>query len=256
MFFTLLYYIPQAIFVILVKYYGVYADLFSPSFQVLLAFSSIIAYVSIFYFFWKPKINYSDILDVKGFGPHLFPYFLIVAIGFFLVGQPFSDYNQLFEYFKNADFKPFPWSFRAFTLYDFYRHISILIISPIFEELFFRKFLFSKLLEKYKLYVAISVSSVCFSAIHFETPTNLIPAFIFGIISALIYFKTKKISYSIILHFFINACISFLNIYGESYFVWLDGFKFDLLYWALFVLGIVLIVFGGKQINSVINKQN
>lgn len=253
---TIIYYIPQAILVLLVKNYDANLTLFYPYFVLLAVPSAIISYVLVFYYFWKPKPVYSDILDIKGLDTKLFSYLFIIAIGYVFFGQPFSDYNRLITYFESSDFEPVPRVFRAFSLSDFYRHISILIIAPIFEELFFRKFLFSKLLENYKLYVALIVSSVCFSAIHFETPDNLIPTFVFGLISALIYYKTKKISYSILLHFFANVFVSLINFYGETFLVWLNGLKFDFLYWALFIFGILLIVLGVKLIYAEVARDD
>ena len=250
------YYIPQAILVFLVKKTDWNIDLFNPNLELLWSLSSVIAYLLVFYLFWRPKPHYSNILDINGIDFKLFPYLLIIAIGYGFVGQPFWDYNRLMDYFQSSNFEPSPRAFHGFFLEYAYRCIKMLIIAPIFEELFFRKFLFSKLLEKYKFNIAIIISSLCFSAIHFETPSNLIPSLIFGLISALIYFKTKKISYSICLHFIINLSTILSNTHGETYYGWLDGLKYDLVYWALFVFGILITVLGVKKITTANNTYN
>ena len=204
---------PQAILVFLVKNTDWNINLFNPNFEIVWIISYILAYLLIFYLFWKPKPNYSTVLDADRLNLKLIPYLILVAIGLGFVGQPFWDYDRLIEYFLHSNFEPYTSSFSGFSLHYAYTIIGTLIIAPIFEELFFRKLLFSKLLEKYDIYIAIIISSICFSAIHFETPGNLIPSFIFGVISCLIYLKTKKISYSILLHFINNLYITLVSTY-------------------------------------------
>ncbi|WP_181896417.1 CPBP family intramembrane glutamic endopeptidase [Seonamhaeicola aphaedonensis] len=225
-------------------------NLFNPNFELVWSLSSIIAYFLVFHFFWKPKPDYSTILEIKGLNLDLIPYLILVVIGYGFVGQPFWDCNRLIEYYQNSNIEPYTGGLRKLNLQYAYSLIRALVIAPILEEVFFRKFLFLKLLEKYKLFVAIIISSICFSAIHFETPNNLIPSLIFGVISCLIFFKTKNISYSILLHFLNNLCITLFNMFGESYFNWLDNLKFNFVYWTLFVLGILTIILGMKKITT------
>ena len=220
-------------------------------FNILWSLSSVMAYLLVFYLFWKPKPHYSNILEIDGLNSNLIPYLILIAIGLGFVGQPFWDYNRLIEYFQNSSFEPYKRSYGELNIEYLYSIFAALIIAPIFEELFFRKFLFSKLQENYQSYIAIIISSICFSAIHFETLGNLLPSFIFGIISCLIYFKTNKISYSILLHFINNLYISLSNTsYGEPYFNWLDGLKFDVVYWALFAFGILITALSVKKITT------
>lgn len=251
---TVIYYIPQSILVLLYKYANWNIDLFNPNFEIVWGLSSIIAYLLVFYFFWKPKPDYQTILEMKGLNLDLVPYLILIVIGYGFVAQPFWDYNRLIEYFQNSSFEPYIRSYDESKTKYIYSLISPLIIAPIFEELFFRKFLFSKLQKKYNLNISIIISSICFSIIHFEITGNLLPSFIFGITSSLIFFKTKKISYSILLHFFNNLCITLFNTsYGEPYFNWLDGLKYDITYWALFAFGILITVLGMKKITTAKN---
>ncbi|PKB44939.1 CAAX prenyl protease-like protein [Cellulophaga sp. RHA19] len=251
---TVVYYIPQVILALLVKYTNWDINLFNPMFDIVLSLSAVMAYLFVFYLFWKPKPHYSHILEINGLNYNLIPYLIISAIGLGFVGQPFWDYNRLIEYFQNSSFEPITRSYGELYFEYGYTMLSTLIIAPIFEELFYRKFLFSKLLEKYQLYLAIFISSLCFSAIHFETPGNLIPSFLFGITSCLIFFKTKKISYSILLHFINNLLVTLINTsYGELFFNWLDGLKYDVFYWTLFVFGILITILGAKKITTANN---
>ncbi|MBS3738464.1 MAG: CPBP family intramembrane metalloprotease [Psychroflexus sp.] len=52
--------------------------------------------------------------------------------------------------------------------------------------------------------ISIVLSSLLFSLIHWEKLNNLIPTLLFGIISGLIFIKTQRIVYSILMHFLFN----------------------------------------------------
>ncbi|MDX1373252.1 MAG: CPBP family intramembrane glutamic endopeptidase, partial [Nitrososphaeraceae archaeon] len=54
-----------------------------------------------------------------------------------------------------------------------YRAFSAILVSPVLEELFFRKFLFTGLLRKYSQTSSIIISSLCFSLIHLPQFHNL-----------------------------------------------------------------------------------
>jgi membrane protease YdiL (CAAX protease family) len=178
---------------------------------------------------------------------------LLIVIGLGFVSQPIFDFDEIIDYYFNSEIKVHNNKFYGFSLHFIYFRVSSLIIGPIFEELFFRKFMFSKLLDKNKLWVAILISSLCFSAIHFENPNNLLPSFIYGVIACIIYYQTKNIVYLIILHFLSNLSSMLYAIHGEVFFDWLYSLNFDLIYWALFVFGILLTILGVKQITTANN---
>ena len=216
--------------------------------------SFLIAYLTIFYFFWKPRPGFKTVINFNKLKVSLIPSLLIIVIGFGFAGQPFWDIEKIFHHYQDSSLKPlYEYHFKL-TPYFFYHTFTTLVIAPIFEELFFRKFLFKKLLQKNNLNLSIIISSLCFALIHFETPDNLIPTFFAGVISCLIYYKTKRIEYSIILHFSNNLLVSIFNIFGESYFTWLYDLKFDFTYWTLFVFGILVIILGVKKTIQTLEK--
>lgn len=210
--------------------------------------SIFLSYLIVFYFFWKPRLNFTSSLDFTDYKAKIVFYLIIIAIGFQLAGKPFWDIGKIWDYYRYSHFENDIDSFNEFSPRFYYRTFVILIISPIFEELFFRKFLLKKVIEKNKKHIAIIVSSLCFALIHIETPNNLIPAFIFGILSSLIYLKTNRIKYSILLHFMINALVQFLYVYNSPFDKWILNLNFNSLYWILFIIGIVLTCFGLKKI--------
>lgn len=92
---------------------------------------------------------------------------------------------------------------------DFFSFLTIVIAAPILEELIFRGIILGGLLKKYSPLTAIIVSSVLFGLIHLN-PWQFISAMIIGAFSGWIYYKTRKLSYSIFIHLTNNA-VAFLN---------------------------------------------
>lgn len=214
---------------------------------------TVIAYIIIFYLSYKTVFNFNiGIEKMKSIKPEFLLYLVLIAIGLEFFDRPLFDFSKIYDYFSGTDLEPFEFS-QSSNLSVLYRGISVLIIAPIFEELFFRKFLFREVLKKHSLTLSILVSSICFSLIHLPSYRNLLPTFIFGIIACLIYNKTNNIFYTIILHFLTNLSWLLLVSYGKSYYEWSYGLNYNFVYWLLFILGIGLSYIGIKKI-TVANK--
>ncbi len=212
--------------------------------------SFVVAYVVLFQFFWKPKQNTLNNISFKDYKIKFLPYFVLIVFGLQLVNRPFWDFGKIWNYFNYSEFQTNFSSVNGFNPAFFYGSVSTLIISPILEELYFREFLLSKLLEKNSKIIGIVISSLCFAIIHIETPFNLIPTFIFGIISSLIFMKTKNIGYSIFLHFLVNLLVQILYVFDFTFDRWLLDLNFNFIYWILFVIGIGTTYFGTKKLLS------
>lgn len=78
--------------------------------------------------------------------------------------------------------------------------ISAAIISPIYEEIFYRGFLYRWLRTRIGFSGAILLSSIIFTAIHIPTYNTMPVNFFSGIIFALAYEKTGSIWTSVIIH--------------------------------------------------------
>jgi len=214
---------------------------------------TIIAYLIVFLLSYNTIFNFDNgIVKVKGVKTDIILYSILITIGLEFVDRPLFDFSKIYDYFSGAELKPFEFS-ESSNLSILYRGISVLIIAPIFEELFFRKFLFGEVLKKHSLTISILVSSICFSIIHLPSYRNLLPTFIFGIIACLIYKKTKNILYTIILHFLTNLSWLLLVSYGKSYYEWSYGLNYNYVYWLLFIFGIGLSYIGIKKITEANN---
>jgi len=220
-------------------------------FGITIILSFIISYLVLFRFFWKPTIDIKSVLSFKKYNLKIVLYLILIVFGLQLLNKPFWDLGKIWNYFVHSeratDFK----AFNGFNVAYYYRLLLILIVSPFFEELFFRKFLLQKLLQKNNVTVSILVSSLCFSFIHIETPFNLIPTFIFGIISGLIFIKTKRIGFVILAHFLYNLLDQIIYVSNVNFDNWLLSLNFNFTYWLLSLIGIVVTYFGIKKIRVI-----
>jgi len=91
--------------------------------------------------------------------------------------------------------------------------ISSAFIAPVFEEIFFRKYLFQKLLQRYGLTLSIIISSLLFASSHLPNIYSFITSLFIGLLSATLLFCTKNIIYSIVLHFSWNFMINLNDIF-------------------------------------------
>jgi membrane protease YdiL (CAAX protease family) len=82
--------------------------------------------------------------------------------------------------------------------------VSIVLIAPVVEEIFFRGFLFSSLARSLSVWSAAAVSSAIFAATHVDVAL-LGPAFLSGIIFAGVYRKTGSLWPAILAHTAQNA---------------------------------------------------
>lgn len=207
------------------------------------------SFLLIYYFFWKPKFDLKKALKIRNYNPKIYFYLPIIGIGILLLNKPFWDFTKIVEYYQgiSPNIKSITYNNNVALIYNV---ISTILVAPIIEELFYRRFILEKLSKKYNSNLSLIISAFCFSIMHIETPNNLIPTFISGIILGIIYLKTRKVGYCIMLHFIVNSIIITTNNIGISYDNWLMGYNFDLLYWLLSGIGIIITLIGVKQITT------
>ena len=87
--------------------------------------------------------------------------------------------------------------------------ITIVIAAPILEELIFRGIILKGLLTKYSPIKSIIISSLLFGIVHLN-PWQFISAMIIGVFSGWIYYKTQKLTLSIIIHM-VNNLFAFIS---------------------------------------------
>ncbi|MGE7859746.1 CPBP family intramembrane metalloprotease [Bacillus cereus] len=89
--------------------------------------------------------------------------------------------------------------------------ITLSFIAPICEEILFRGFILSRFTYKFGIKKAVIFSSICFGVLHLN---NVFGTTIFGIISCLMYLKTKSLFPSIIAHMVNNIIVATRDIFS------------------------------------------
>ncbi len=77
--------------------------------------------------------------------------------------------------------------------------LTLVVFVPIIEEIIFRGVILKGLLTKHSAKKSIIISTIIFTVVHVN-PSLFPQAFLFGLLSGWIYYKTKSLGFSIILH--------------------------------------------------------
>ncbi len=213
----------------------------------------VISYLVLFKIFWKVEVPIKVNFKLNKYKISILIYLIIASIGIELLYQLFFDINKLMEFYNNGYLNLEKESYSINQIDLLYQFVTVIFITPLLEELFFRKFLISKLLKKNSIITSILISGSCFAIIHIETPVNLIPSFLFGILSGLIFIKTGKILYSIFFQILMNSYYLIFLINASNYNDWIYSLNFNYIYWSLIFLGSILTFVGMKKITTANN---
>lgn len=218
---------------------------------VILTISFIVSYWLFYKFVLKETPKLEDVTFPKIRDSHIFS-MIIIVIGLKLFEQPVFDFLQPLvipeefkELLQNRQFQNKELSI-SFVLST----IPALILAPIAEELFFRKYLLINLLQRNTVKNSIIISSICFSLVHIPNYINLVPTFLLGLILSYIMTKTKNISICIAIHFLFNLIVTLLTLYGKHLYENLDSLNYNPTYWLLCLSGSILIFFGLRTITK------
>ncbi|MBO1910394.1 CPBP family intramembrane metalloprotease, partial [Microvirga sp. 3-52] len=96
--------------------------------------------------------------------------------------------------------------------------IMITILAPIVEEFFFRGVILQRLIKKSSVWGGILISSILFGILH----ADIIGAFIFGVITALLVIRTGNLLIPILLHMLNNTLAVLLMYVPPTWVEWLD----------------------------------
>lgn len=142
---------------------------------------------------WKKGLNLS--LNFKIADKKLL-WFLIGIVSIFQIGIHIPLNSFIFKYF-HPNYIP------SNSLNVLVLNFGAIVLAPFIEELIFRGILLKGLLQKMTTKYAILTSTIIFSLIHIN-PYQLIGAFLLGILFAFVYYRTKSLGYSIVLHSIAN----------------------------------------------------
>lgn len=115
--------------------------------------------------------------------------------------------------------------------------IYVALFAPLIEEIIFRGIIQKGLINKgVKPWKAILIASLVFGLVH-GNPWQFVGAVLLGSVLGLVYYKTKSLLLSILLHAFNNLCSAMLIFYGKT-----ESFanNFGVSEWMILGTGIVL----------------
>ncbi|WP_218248511.1 CPBP family intramembrane glutamic endopeptidase [Kaistella faecalis] len=200
-----------------------------------------------FYIYYRLFIKSPLIETNKIRTVHFSSVFLIffIVVGIILFNKIFiNGYNYIFNH--NFTVIKSTQKISEFNSSAYFYLFSSIIAAPIIEEIVFRKFIFMQLLQKNSLLKAILVSSFCFSIIHFQDLSNLLPTFVWGIFLSVIFYQSKNIIYPIVTHFLNNVIVSIFAFYNNTIPTYFQEIKFSLLYWLITLSGLAIVIISMK----------
>ena len=211
-----------------------------------------ISYFIVFKFILKLKFSSINInTKTKSLKLDVIFVILLISIGIVIINRPLWDINRIDFFLKENTVSVDNHPFTGFNAQFFLNLISVLIVAPLTEELLFRKYMFTGVLKNNSFVVSAIFSSVLFALLHLPNYTNLIPTFILGFISCIIYFRTKNILYSILIHFFYNLIIQIISDYNyNSFYNFIYKLEFNYMYWLIVLFGVVLTFFSLKRLKK------
>ncbi len=174
--------------------------------SVLFAGSSISLIPLIIFFSKKSKIPLKWIVKFPGIKIILLMAILSIALK--IMTSPLTNVIENGVNMFSGKLKFLYFGVSEFNLNVAIQTISAVMIAPIFEEFFFRKQLLGQLLKRFSPTIAIVFSAVLFAAGHMRL-YDIGALFIYGLFFGFVYYKTKSIETSILLHSFVG----FISIY-------------------------------------------
>lgn len=165
----------------------------------------------------------------------ILPIVIFCAITFFIIKEPFLRIDYILN--KKEIPESIDLSSRSF-LSLVATFLNIVILTPVFEELLFRKIMLG-FFSRSHLIIAIILSSFFFASIHVNfneiNSFILITSFGFGFISCLLYIRFGFI-YNLLFHMFSNMIWFLVNTNRDIYWELLRILDFGFFYWMIIVI--------------------
>ncbi len=149
--------------------------------------------------FLKPMWNVSVLKEGKTYVYIVVGFLIVAAVQYVMLS--FLNVESADQQQKDLN----QGSFNQTLLSSWIFFISVAVITPIKEELLYRGVLCGFLTKRHHVLVGIFVSALVFGLLHIGFP---ITATVMGLVFAIIYYRTKSIFPSMILHMLWNGLVS------------------------------------------------
>ncbi|WP_289644618.1 CPBP family intramembrane glutamic endopeptidase [Maribacter aestuarii] len=120
--------------------------------------------------------------------------------------------------------------------------LIVVILGPISEEIIYRFIVFKKIINlSSNPWLAILLSSVLFSVIHWTSINLVLMTFVMGMFLSYIFWKTKNIWVPIICHVTMNSIAIFYEVFFQQHYISiLQKLDFGFLYWMICLISLLM----------------
>lgn len=160
----------------------------------------------IIYFSKKSRIPLDPQFEIPERYVLLLIVFLAVSVTIFT--SQLMNFEEHYRNLLDGKLRFLVFKLPVFNLEMMINFVSSVIFAPVIEEYFFRKQLQGQLLKKYPHTLAIVISSLFFMFCHLRT-FDFCGLFVRGLFYGFVYYKTKSIEASILLHSIHNLITKF-----------------------------------------------
>lgn len=197
-------------------------------------------------FIAKKKIRREGIWEIKWrtekVDIRLLGGFILMTLALMILIEPLTKFIPMPESFVKI--------FEEMLEPNIFSFITVVILAPILEELFFRGIVLEGFLKNYSPWKAIIWSSIIFGVGHLN-PWQAIGAAILGILIGWAYVRTKSLIPGMLMHFFNNllafCTMVFLN---DNNFYITDLFANPFVYIFVFIASLGIVIVGGKLMDK------
>jgi len=159
--------------------------------------------ISIIYFFNEQKLSIKRLISLilKYYMQYLGIILLLSICVFCILSLiklfDHNFFNQMYSEIVNSNSKPF----FEHLKYHRIRILNLLLLIPLYEEVFFRRFIFWSMRKNFKFVTSMIISSIIFTVFHID---KLILVFMASIFLCYIFEKEKNLLINVIIHSLIN----------------------------------------------------
>ncbi|MFE7376760.1 CPBP family intramembrane glutamic endopeptidase [Bacillus cereus] len=174
---------------------------------------AIVLVLGVYFMVLRPKkLSWSEV-GIRSFSIKSWKFILLLTI-MLLVGDVIVMVLTSFigNSYENSKTEAIQQSVNFFTVLIAF--VSAAIISPIYEEIFYRGFLYRWLRTRFGMIGAILLSSLIFTIVHIPTYNAMPVNFLSGIVFAWAYERTNSIWPSVIIHGLTNGIMILLTAMG------------------------------------------
>jgi uncharacterized protein len=217
----------------------------------------ILSFITIIYIGWKKtKISFNCVFKFNKVSIALWIYTILFSFGFIILSSEIDNVFNLIlpmPVILNDSFK------RIFINQNIFVAFILIGIIPAFtEEMTFRGLFITGFSKNYSIKKSIIVGALLFGLIHLN-PWQFITAFIIGLFSGWLFYKTESLLLCIYIHLFNNTI--YLLTTRFPHFIQIKGFnsnyKMSLPFqpWWFDLIGIVLVIIGFILLKKTIKEE-